>query len=146
MKFKKLIAICFPILFIFVCTFLTGCNETNGEVGVNEPDNADNPPSAPTTDISGTWTGTISGYGETITATMTIAQAGESVTGTYILDHNGDTDEGTVTGAISNGAGTFTFTSGGGTIAEGNFVFSGETATGTFTYGNLTLNITLTRS
>ena len=106
-----------------LCLVISGCDETNGEVNVNEPENENNPPSTPTSDASGTWTGTISGYGETITATMTITQNGDSITGTYLLDHEGDTDSGTVNGTLSNGTGTLTFNSSGGTDASARFYF-----------------------
>jgi hypothetical protein len=146
MKFRRLTAIFLPILIMLLCVFLTGCDESGGQVNVNKPENDGNPPATPTSDASGTWTGTVSGYGETITATMTITQNGDSITGTYLLDHEGDTDSGTVNGTLSNGTGTLTFNSSGGTDASGTFVFGDTTATGTFTYGNLTMSITLAKS
>lgn len=129
-----------PIL----CFFISGCNDSDGEVNVNKPEKLSLSP--PTSELTGTWAGTISGYGETITATMIITQNGDSISGTYILNHNGDTDEGTVSGTLSGGTGTLTFVSSGGTNAHGNFVFGDTTAVGSFTYGSLTLSITLNRS
>jgi hypothetical protein len=122
---------------------LSGCNG-GGDGGSKNGDTA--PAEEQSMDISGTWTGSVSGYGETVNITMTIAQAGNNVSGTYVLTNNGDTESGEVTGTCSDGSGSFQFYHEGTPVVTGEFTFEGNNATGTLYYENYSIVINLTRT
>ena len=123
------------------CIVLSGCNGDGGD-----GDGDGGAPPEQSTDISGTWTGSVSGYGETVHITMTIAQAGNNVSGTYVLTSNGDTEGGEVTGTYSDGSGSFQFFHEGAPVVTGEFTFDGNNATGTLYYEDYSIVIDLTRT
>ena len=128
---------------ITFCILLWGCDDSDSKSSGNG-DSSDGQEQV--ADISGTWTGSVSGYGETIDITMTITQTGDTVTGSYVLKNNGDTETGSVEGTYADGSGCFTFFHEGSPVIDGDFTFNGNTATGNFTYEEYSLTITLTRS
>ena len=132
-------------LSIAFCILLSGCDGSDSESSGNG-DSSDEQEQEQAANISGTWTGSASGYGETIDITMTITQTGDTVTGSYVLKNNGDTETGSVEGTYADGSGCFTFFHEGSPVIDGDFTFDGNTATGSFTYEEYSMTITLVKS
>ena len=131
------------VTFLF-CSVFAGC-DGDGDGGGTGSTNEEQPQDQ-AYDISGTWTGSVSGYGYTVDITMNIVQTDSSVSGDYVLQSNGETETGSITGTYSNGTGTLTFIHEGEPVIDGAFTFSGDSAAGTFTYESYTLTINLTRN
>ena len=137
----------FPALILALALSMTiaGC-DGDGDSSTQDPDSDSNSPDSQAYTVAGTWTGSVSGYGHTVAIRMDLEQNGSNITGTFNLESDGESESGSVTGTYANGSGTLTFYSGGEAIIDGQFTFSGDSATGTFTYESYTLQINLTRS
>ena len=128
--------------FAVLCLFMVGCDGDDNNSGSSGGDTAQDSG----TDISGTWTGSVSGYGETVTIVMNIIQNGSDLSGTYTLTNNGDSESGNFTGTYSNGTGDIQFFFEGQPVVTGDFTFNGDNATATLHYETYSLDINLTRT
>ena len=132
------------VIVFLLCSVLAGCDgdRDGGASGTT----TEGQPQDQAYNISGTWTGSVSGYGYTVDITINITQTDSSVTGDYLLQSNGETETGSITGTYTGGTGTLTFIHEGEPVIDGVFAFSGDSADGTFTYESYTLTIDLTRN
>ena len=122
-----------------LCLLIAGCNgDGDDSSGGTAQDSG--------TDISGTWTGSVSGYGETVTIVMNIIQNGSNLSGTYTLTNNGDSESGNFTGTYSNNKGDIQFFFEGQPVVTGDFTFNGDNATAILHYETYSLSINLTRT